>query len=609
METESHSHSNTGGQGPLSLESEPKKPAGGWRAVKYILGNESFEKLASMSLVSNITLYLRTKYNMNGILLVNVVTIWFGSSNLLSIAGAIVSDAYLGRFLTLLIGTICALLGMGCMTLTASIPQLRPQECNEQSLCTEPHKLQLGFLFAALGLIAIGAGCIRPCNIAFGADQFDTTTEKGRSQLESFFNWWYLLFTVALLIALTGVVYIQTNISWAIGFAIPTACFVVSVTIFLIGQHTYIYKRIQGSVFIDMAKVIAASFRKRKIKLGSDDNQHSFYDPVQEQDPEIPKPMKVKRFNCLDKAAVITDPGELDAQGTPTNSWKLCSVQQVQQLKCLVGIIPVWFSGIGCFLVMDQLSTFGVLQAIQMNRSVGNHFKIPPAWMTISSMIALSIWIYVYEGIYIPTAKKILKRRSSLTLQQRIGIGIVMSILCMVVAGVVEKRRREQAIKQGSFTSPVHILVLIPQFFLAGLTEAFAAVAIMEFVTVQMPESMRSIAGSIFFLSLSIASYLSSLIVNVIHSITGRNGKLPWLGGHDLNKNRLDYYYYIIATLGAINLIYFTFFSSNYVPSSKAIKVSEESQLENSVNQSEARDVPSNEMMQDEERGLDSKTI
>ncbi|CAI9754600.1 unnamed protein product [Fraxinus pennsylvanica] len=114
METESYSHS-TGVKDPLSLESKPKKPAGGWRAIKYILGNESFEKLASMSLVANITVYLRTKYNLNGILLVNVVTIWSGSSNLSSIAGAITSDVYLGRFLTLLIGTICSLLANTCL--------------------------------------------------------------------------------------------------------------------------------------------------------------------------------------------------------------------------------------------------------------------------------------------------------------------------------------------------------------------------------------------------------------------------------------------------------------------------------------------------------------
>ncbi|KAL6318847.1 hypothetical protein AAG906_001320 [Vitis piasezkii] len=82
-----------------------------------------------------------------------------------------------------------------------------------------------------------------------------------------------------------------------------------------------------------------------------------------------------------------------------------------------------------------------------------------------------------------------------------------------------------------------------------GLTEAFAAVAVMEYFTTQMPDSMRTVAGAIFHLSLSITSYLSSLLVNVIHAITGSRGWSPWLGGHDLNKNRLDYYFHMIAIL------------------------------------------------------------
>ncbi|KAL2515958.1 Protein NRT1/PTR FAMILY 2.8 [Forsythia ovata] len=473
---------------------------------------------------------------------------------------------------------------MGAMTLTAGIPELRPPVCQEQSVCIDPQKWQLAFLFSSLGLIALGAGAIRPCNIAFGADQFDTNTEKGRSQLNSFFNWWYFSFTIALIIALTGVVYIQTNISWVIGFAIPTACLALSITIFLIGRYTYICKRPQGSVFVDMAKVVSAAFRKRKINLKSG-NQYSFYEPPQfghDPDSEMPK-LLVKKFKCFDKAAVITDPSELDAQGMPTNTWKLSSMQQVELLKCLVGIVPVWLSGIGCFVVMDQQNTFGILQAIQMNKSVGNHFTIPPAWMGISSMIALSIWIYIYESIYIPRAKKILKRDSRLTIKQRIQAGIIMSILCMVAAGIVEKRRRESALEQGSFASSLHVAALLPQFIFSGLTEAFAAVAVMELLTTQMSENMRSVAGAMFFFSLSIASYLSSLIVNIIHSVTGGNGKSPWLGSHDLNENRLEYYYFIIAALGCINLIYFTFFGSSFISSAKSIKVEGELHLENSV--------------------------
>ncbi|XP_051116838.1 protein NRT1/ PTR FAMILY 2.8 [Andrographis paniculata] len=549
---------------PISRSKSRKR--GGWRAIKYILGNESFEKLASMSLTANITVYLRNKYNLSGIFLVNVVNIWNGSCNLLSTVGAIVSDAYLGRFLTLLCGTILSLLGIGALTITAAVPQLRPPPCPTERLCIQPHKGQLALLFISLILVALGAGGIRPCNIAFGADQFDTSTNKGRIQLQSFFNWWYFSFTIALIIALTGVVYVQTNISWSIGFAIPTACFALSTAVFWFGRHTYLYKSPEGSVFVDMAKVVVAAFRRRKADLKLV-HEPTLYNPSGDIAWEARKLVRTDKFGFFDRAAVVTDPSEIDAQGLAVDNWKLCSVQQVENLKCVLGVAPVWLSGIFCFVVMDQQSTYGILQAIQTDRSIGRHFTIPPGWIGITSMVTLTIWILIYEQLYIRIVKKVVKRDSRLTMQQRISVGIIMSILCMFVAGTVEKHRRASAVKNGTFSSPLHVTFLFPQFALSGLTEAFAAVALLEFYTLKLPQSLRSVAGAIFFVSLSIGSYLSSLIVNVVHSATGGKNRTPWLGGPDLNMNRLDNYYYILGGLGLINFVYFIFFARKYLPS------------------------------------------
>ncbi|GMY15697.1 protein NRT1/ PTR FAMILY 2.8 [Fagus crenata] len=572
----------------VSIEQDPPLTstgkAGGWKSVKYIIGNESFEKLAAMSLIANMTVYLITKYNLSGLFVVNIVTIWNGSSNIATLAGAFIADAYLGRFRTLVFGSISSLLGIGIMTLTAAIHQLRPSACNGQSNCPHPQWWQLAVLFIALTFLSLGAGGIRPCNIAFGADQFDIKTKKGRAQLESFFNWWYFSFTIALIVALTVVVYIQTNVSWVIGFAIPTACLFVSITIFFLGCHTYIYKNPQGSIFSDIVKVIIAACWKHRLTVGPA-SEYSFYDPTitGSESPTLTKLAHTDRFKVLDKAAIIADPSELDNQGIAKNGWRLCSLQQVEQLKCLVAILPVWLSGIGCFIVMDQQGTFGILQVIQMERSIGPHFKIPPGWMGLTSMIALSIWILIYERVYIPQAKKMTSKDKRLTMRQRISTGIVMSILCMVVAGIVEKIRRDSALKHGSFTSPTSFALILPQFVLSGLTEAFAAVAVMEFFTTQMPESMRTTAGAVFFLSLSIASYLSSLIINVIHEATTKSDKSSWLGGHDLNYNRLDYYYYIIAALQVLNFVYFDFFASRYVLISGVGCGRKETQLESSI--------------------------
>ncbi|KAJ9567253.1 hypothetical protein OSB04_003219 [Centaurea solstitialis] len=501
------------GRHSMEKQKETTRNKGGWKSIKYIIGNESFEKLASVSLVINMTFYLRSNYNMNGIFLINVVTIWAGTSNISSLAGAYLSDAYIGKYFTLLLSSIASLLGMGMMTLTAGVPHFRPPKCSDQLNCVQPEKWQLAFLYAALGLLAFGSGGLRPCGIAsepissiqppsMAANSSKASSIGDKHQLDD-------------------------------RVRNPTACLLSSLVIFLIGRHTYVIKKPEGSVFSDIAKVIVASIRKRKIQ---DESKYSFYQ--ERVGSKIPNVTRTQRFKYLDKAAMIVDPiRELNSNGVAKNSG-------------------------GC---------------AACNKS-GPSSRFPPGWVSETAMITLSMWIFMYEGIYVPMLKRIFKREARLlTMAMRVRIGIIMSIVCMVTAAVIERKRRSSALKNRTYVAPMHIWWIIPQFMLSGLVEAFDNVAMMEFFTTRMPESMRTTAGAIFFVTLSISSYLNSLIVNIIHKLTGMNGGTPWLGGHDLNKNRLDYYYYIIAGFGVLNLIYFTFVGSKYTNPAKVIGVEEES--------------------------------
>ncbi|TQD69859.1 hypothetical protein C1H46_044607 [Malus baccata] len=67
---------------------------------------------------------------------------------------------------------------------------------------------------------------------------------------------------------------------------------------------------------------------------------------------------------------------------------------------------------------------------------------------------------------------------------------------------------------------------------------------------------MRSIGGSIYFCGLAGSSYLSSALIVIVHQTTEQAATGNWLP-EDLNKGKLDHYYYLIAALGAISLGYF----------------------------------------------------
>lgn len=219
------------------------------------------------------------------------------------------------------------------------------------------------------------------------------------------------------------------------------------------------------------------------------------------------------RFSCLTKAAVVTDQDSFNDQGLPTNGWRLCSIQQVEQFKCILNVMPVWVTGIACFVCMDKQSTQGVLQAIQ-SRFIHN-FHVPPGSMGIAGMITLSIWIPIHEHLVLPLSRRMSKDGVGITLKHRLGAGIVMSIICMVVAGIVEGRRRDSALKNHTFSAPMSFAWLIPQHALSGMAEVFMGVVIMEFLAKQFPPSMRTSAGSLFFLSLACASYVSSFLINL----------------------------------------------------------------------------------------------
>lgn len=153
------------------------------------------------------------------------------------------------------------------ITLTALISKLHPPHCDKQNgACIGPTSWQMAFLLLGFGLLVVGASGIRPCNLAFGADQFNSITEKGERELNSFFNWWYFTGTVAMMIALTVVIYVQSDVSWALGFAIPTFLMLFACVLFFMGSRMYVKLEPKGSPLKSVVQVVVAAARKKELK-------------------------------------------------------------------------------------------------------------------------------------------------------------------------------------------------------------------------------------------------------------------------------------------------------------------------------------------------------
>ncbi|KAL7153345.1 hypothetical protein ABFS83_04G161800 [Erythranthe nasuta] len=547
----------------------PKKEPNyrGVKAMPFIIGNETFEKLGTIGTSSNLLVYLTTVFNMKSITATNVINIFNGTCNFGTLLGAFLSDTYLGRYKTLGIASVSSFLGMVVLTMTAAFPNLHPQKCGseEDSICTEPSPWQLTFLFSAFVFLIIGASGIRPCNLAFGADQFNPNTDAGKRGINSFFNWYYFTFTFAMMLSLTVIVYVQSSINWAIGLGIPAFLMFLSCTFFFVGTRIYVRVLPEGSPLTSVVQTLVVAFKKRKLDLPEQPSVSLFnHFP---EDSINSKLAYTDQMRCLNKAAILTPEDEIDSDGLAIDPWRLRSVQQVEEIKCVLRVIPIWISGIVYFIVLSLMQTYLVFQAMQTDRRLGRwggDFKIPAATYNVFSMISLTIWIPLYDRVVVPMLRRITKRDEGITILQRIGIGFVFSILTMVVSAVVENHRRALAFtrptlgfvaRRGAISSMSGNL-LIPQLALAGLSEAFAVIGQVEFYYKQFPENMRSFGGSFFFCGFAMSSYLSSFLISIVHRASRVGEGSNWLA-EDLNKGRLDYFYYLVAGLEVLNLGYF----------------------------------------------------
>ncbi|KAM7260766.1 hypothetical protein ACFE04_026241 [Oxalis oulophora] len=528
----------------------------GIKAMPYILGNETFEKLGAMGVASNLLVYLMDIFHLKHITAIKMMSVFGGTANFAPLIGAFLSDTYFGRYKTIGFASICSLMGMTLLTLTASVDKLHPT-CQAEGVATcGPSPMQLTFLFASFGFLIIGAGGIRPCNLAFGADQFNPHTESGKRGISSFINWYNFTFTLALMVSVTVLVHIQSNVSWSIGLGIPTCLMLASIVVFFMGSRIYVKVKPEGSPLTSVAQVLVAAIRNRRLKLPVDDT-HVYlfnYVPPNSIISELPY---TEQLRFLNKSAILTSEDQINIDGSPANPWKLCSVQQAEEVKCVMRVIPIWASAILYHVAINQQSTFGVLQALQSDRHVRNGgYEVAGASFAVFQMISLTIWIPIYDRILVPLLRKFTGIEGGLTLLQRMGTGLFLTTIALLVSATVEEYRKHLAPTNtnGPSISSMSAFWLVPQLAITGLAEGFNSVGQMEFYYQQLPENMRSVAGALYFCGMAMASYVDALLISFVHETTKGSG--DWLA-EDLNKGKLKYYYYLIATLGIFNFNYF----------------------------------------------------
>ncbi|KAL3531762.1 hypothetical protein ACH5RR_005283 [Cinchona calisaya] len=529
---------------------------GTWKASLFIIAIEFSERLSYFGIATSLIIYLTKVLHQDLKTAAKSVNNWSGVTTIMPLLGGFLADAYLGRFSTVLASSIIYIMGLFLLTMSSIVPALKA--CNT-GICLKPRKVHEVIFFFGIYLISIGTGGHKPSLESFGADQFDDNHPAERRKKMSFFNWWNLGLCSGLLVAVTLIVYVQDHVSWAMADIILTVVMACTIVIFCMGSPFYRYRRATGSPFTPMLDVFVAAISKRKLPYPS--NSAELYEVPKSAETQGALLCHTQRLKFLDKAAIRDDKqNSADNNQSPR---RLATVTKVEELKLIISMIPIWLTTLQFGICVAQASTFFIKQGTTLNRKIFNGFSIPPATIYCLSAIGMIISVTVYDRILVPILRRLTGNERGIKILQRIGIGMIFSITTMVVAALVERKRLglvEQNPSKGS--TSMSVFWLAPQFLIIGIGDGFSLVGLQEYFYDQVPDSMRSL-GIAFYLSiLGAANFLSSLLITIVDHLTEKSGK-SWFG-KDINSSRLDYFYWLLASMTTVNLAIYVLVARRY---------------------------------------------
>lgn len=545
--------------GSVDYKGQPaaRSRSGRWRSASFIIVVEMAERFAYYGIGLNLISYLTGPLGQSMATAAENVNAWTGTASLLPLLGALLADSFLGRYWTIVIASLLYVMGLGFLTLSAA---LHPKSFNCENAIDEskcyPLQSEIIFFFFSLYMVGLAQGGHKPCVQAFGADQFDTHDPQENKAKSSFFNWWYFGMNFSIFVALLVLTYIQDYLSWTLGFGIPCIIMGIAVVTFLFGTVTYRFRdssednknpfmRI-GHVFVYATinhKATTSEVLKELEVQGVLPNQGS------------------RQFMFLNKALLVPDGSR--------RYKKASTMDEVEEAKAILRLAPIWATCLGYALVFSQTSTLFTKQGVTMDRSFLSTIELPAAAFQCFVCISIVVFLPIYDRVLVPVARTITGRPSGITMLQRIGTGMVFSILSMVTAAVVEKKRLQTAFDYGlvdrpGTTLPISVAWLIPQYSLFGVSEAFTMVGLQEFFYDQMPCELKSIGLSLYLSIFGVGSFLSSFLISVIDKTSSRDGRDSWFSDN-LNRAHLEYFYWLLAGLSTVCFAGYVYFSKLYI--------------------------------------------
>ncbi|KAK4315914.1 hypothetical protein Pmani_012875 [Petrolisthes manimaculis] len=534
-------------------------------ATMVILLVLTLERLAYYALVTNFFLFLNKgpwegPQAWNSLDAMNAVFVLAGVSYISALLGGYISDAWLGRFRTMVMGFLMYILGYILLTLMA-IDKLPRAICGSGASFSDSPDIEdpsppsspcRAAVYISVTIVGLGVGTVKSNIAPFGAEQVGLNTANPQ-RTRTFFNWFYWCINLGSLVGVGVISYIEQDSpgvcknGFFCGYLIATVCLVIALTIFVAVYPCYYIAPPEGSVLGNIARIIweALCAMVKQCRYGRSENDQS---PLHVE-PRFLDRAKIRYGGSFHESAV----DDVRALG------KLLSV--------FTALIPYWlvyfqmetsFQAQGLhmrFSIHGGNGTNSTLDHASMYNEVGvSKFSVPAAWLTLFNQLFLIGAIPLLTTFLYPVMDRAGIRLSMLF---RIGIGMVFSILAVMTAGGLESYRVflwrtdnsshiEQIVGNVTYNGvDISIFWQIPQYVLVGAAEFFASIAGLEFAYSAAPRTFQGMIMGLFYTMEGVGSLLGTSLLWLVSPF--------WLNNTtdfgNINENHLDFYLYFLGVL------------------------------------------------------------
>lgn len=434
------------------FEDDVKRPGAGknpmFYSVIFILLIEVCERLAYYTFAGSMKTYLQRNLDYEK----NSASAIYSTFTMLCyispVIGGWLADGYWGRYKTIIIFGSCYVVGTICTTMSVMPPIADNVGWLSQAL----------FFGGMLGLVALGTGGIKPNVSNFGADQFDTSTEKGQRDQESYFSYFYWCINVGAGVAYGYLTTLGQNgqepiipIEWGFfsAFSVGAVCMALCLVLLIAVNHRFIKlppsgDSLRGAVYY-LAKVFGTSL-KGKLTVGSWffllSSAVVSITSAFINDTSIKEPIVYIAFamGFVGAGGVAICHSRNDHFDVLENHPML----DVDEAKGMFDTFPMVLTGqIGLMTTYNLMGTVIFDQACHSNLLIGDT-QLSGSFFQIGDCFGIIIFTPILDKLIYPMMAKCIGRPVPSVL--KVEIGLVVVVIAMAVASILEYTRRSSGL-------------------------------------------------------------------------------------------------------------------------------------------------------------------